>query len=221
MLYLSNVRVNMLCTFNMLFSISDVMHSTCCIGGMHSTCYICVQHSTCCICWTCYVQCKTFVEHAMFNAKQMNIPCWNGGDEYSMLKLLHEKKACSINEIACWKMDLQNLACWKSCRKKTACWIKKKTACWIQEYSMLKAVKAAWWNQRRPNSRFKCVYYVLKRVYSIWCIIVMVLMPSIIDCFRPLKKEFFWSAQACACAALKTELCSYFRHACAKQLVCH
>ena len=89
-------------------------------------------------------------------------------------------------------------------------------------YCMLKTVKAAWWNQRRPNSRFKCVYYVLKRVYSIWCIIVMVLMPSIIDCFRPLKKESFWStAQACACAALKTELCIYFRHACAKLLVYH
>ena len=40
---------------------------------------------------------------------------------------------------------------------------------------------------------------------------------------------FFWSAQACACAALRTELCSrrvfswsmLLRLACAKQLVCH
>ena len=79
----------------------------------------------------------------------------------------------------------------------------KKTACWIQEYSMLKAVKAAWWKQRRPNSRFKCVYYVLKRVYSIRCIIVMALMPS--SLFQDL---LFWWAQACACAALRTELCS-------------
>jgi hypothetical protein len=84
----------------------------------------------------------------------MNIACWNGGDEYSMLKLLQEKKACSMNEIACWKMVLQNIACWNWCRKKIACWIEKlhvekKSSMLknVEKNSMLSYRSFCWWGK--------------------------------------------------------------------------
>ena len=87
MLYLSNVRVNMLCTFNMLFQsvmsciqhavlVEWIQHAVFALyiqhavfvdsiqhAILHSTCCICGQHSTCYNCalhWTCCI-CQMYV----------------------------------------------------------------------------------------------------------------------------------------------------------------